>query len=313
VLMDVLWPLSGGILLGWALGSNDAANIFGTGITTNLIRYRTAVLLLITFLTLGAFLEGGKVVTTFQSLSSQTALTAFIATFSAGLVVGGMSRWGIPVSTSQAIIGAATAIGLVNGSANLKVLGKIVACWVFTPVGAVLISLVLYRALDALLRRHPLPFPIWSAVLKTGIVVSGCYGAYALGSNNVANTTGVFVAAGLISARWAVLIGAASISLGVITYSKNVIYTVGKQIFPLDPFSAFVAVLAEAITVHLFTQLGVPVSASQAIVGAVAGIGIIKNVRAIQQKRLTQIVLGWVLTPLAGGFLAALFSHLISG
>ena len=88
------WPVLGGILLGWALGSNDAANIFGTGVTTNLIRFRTAAILIAVFVTLGAVLEGPKVFATFSTLSNQVPVTAFLSTLSAGIVVGVMSYLG---------------------------------------------------------------------------------------------------------------------------------------------------------------------------------------------------------------------------
>ncbi len=305
-----LWPVLGGVLLGWALGSNDAANIFGTGIATNLIRFRNATILISIFVALGAVLEGPKVFQTFSGLSTQIPLTAFISTVSAGTVVALMSYRGLPVSTSQAIVGAVLGIGLVNHSADFRMFGKVFLCWVFTPVGGALFSLLYYEILSRIFRSGKMPLHIYTAFLRGGIVLAGCYGAYALGSNNVGNVTGVFVAAGILGPLAAALVGAASISLGVFSLSKNVMYTIGKQIFPLDPFSALVVVVAEATTVHVFTQVGVPVSASQAVVGAVLGVGLRKNVRAVSRRRVLDILGAWILTPLSAGtlsFLAYLF------
>ena len=121
----------------------------------------------------------------------------------------------------------------------------------------------------------------------------------------MANVTGVYVNAGLLLPMGASVIGGLGIALGVITYSKKVMMTVGKSIVALDPFSAFVVVLAEAMTLHLFTQLGVPVSSSQAVVGAVVGVGLVGGLRTVSFKILSTIAIGWVMTPLGAGLLAA--------
>lgn len=65
-----------------------------------------------------------------------------------------------------------------------------------------------------------------------------------------------------------------------------------------------VSELSEAITVHIFTQVGVPVSTSQAIVGAVAGVGIVKDVKTVSKKMLVEIGIGWISTPLLSGVLS---------
>jgi PiT family inorganic phosphate transporter len=80
--------------------------------------------------------------------------------------------------------------------------------------------------------------------------------------------------------------------------------TVGRKLVRLDPFSALVVVLAEGLTVHFYTVLGVPVSTSQAVIGAVVGIGIIKGARTIKRKTLYGIFTGWFLTPPVSCFIA---------
>jgi PiT family inorganic phosphate transporter len=110
----------------------------------------------------------------------------------------------------------------------------------------------------------------------------------------------------------AALIGGFSIALGALTYSKKVMETVGKGIVPLDPFSALIAVLAEALTLHLFTQIGVPVSSSQAIVGAVVGVGLVGDVQTVSVKMLAKIGMGWIMTPVSAGVLAYLFIRVMT-
>ena len=110
----------------------------------------------------------------------------------------------------------------------------------------------------------------------------------------------------MISPFWGTLIGGVSIALGVLTYSKNVMMTVGKKITTLGPLTAFIAVLGQAITVYIFTQVGVPVSTSQAIVGAVAGVGLVKGMHVINLKTILNIVIGWISTPVSGALVSIL-------
>jgi PiT family inorganic phosphate transporter len=80
--------------------------------------------------------------------------------------------------------------------------------------------------------------------------------------------------------------------------------TVGMRIVPMDVYSAVVSTFSNAITIHIFTQVGVPVSASQAIVGAVVGVGIIKDVKTVRKRMLVEIGIGWISTPLLSGLLS---------
>jgi PiT family inorganic phosphate transporter len=120
--------------------------------------------------------------------------------------------------------------------------------------------------------------------LKIGAIAIGAYGSFALGANDVANVIGPF--AGIIPANVAVLMGGISIGLGVITFGKRVMYTVGKQIITLDHFAAVIAVLSMSSIVWMFTLLGLPASTSQAIVGAVVGAGFAGGTKDINLKVL---------------------------
>jgi PiT family inorganic phosphate transporter len=215
-----------------------------------------------------------------------------------------MTLFGLPVSTSQAAVGAILGIGFFNQEVNIAGLGKVVACWFGTPTGAVLVSLVLYKALALVYNRLRISLIQADMLLRAALVAAGSYAAYALGANNVANVTAVFVGAGTLTVFMAALIGGLSIAFGVLTYSRGVMETVGRKLVRLDPFSALVVVLAEGVTVHFYTVLGVPVSTSQAVIGAVLGIGIIKGAQTIKRKTLYGIFSGWFLTPPVACFIA---------
>jgi PiT family inorganic phosphate transporter len=86
--------------------------------------------------------------------------------------------------------------------------------------------------------------------------------------------------------------------------------TVGSRLVRLDPFSALVVLLAEAITVHFYTFVGVPVSTSQAVIGAVLGIGLLKGIRTVSKRTLLSILSGWFLTPLIAAGLVIMMQSL---
>lgn len=292
-----MYRLISGIFMGWSLGSNDSANIFGTAVFSKKIRYRTAVTLCAVFVIAGALLEGQGGMRTLSGLVDQTANSAFAATLAAALTVTLMSVLKLPVSTSQAMVGAIIGIGILRGEINFSGLTKVVIAWVATPVGTIVATLILYPAVGRILRLLPINIFTRDLILKWGLIIAGCYGAYALGANNVANVTGVYTHTGQLTVFQAALLGGGSIALGALTYSRNVMVTVGKKLVRLDPYGAFIAVFSMAVVVHSFAIIGVPVSTSQAIIGSVLGIGILKGVQTIKLGTLLMIFFGWVGTP----------------
>lgn len=290
--------------LGWSLGANDAANVFGAAVSARMVRFITAGILAAVFVMLGAFLEGYEGLETLGSLTTQSAEVAGITSFAAALAVTVMTVLKLPVSTSQAVVGAIIGMGIIQDDVNAAGLTKVVICWVGTPIGAFFICVALYWVLARLFNRMKLGIIAHDAVLKGSLLVAGCYGSYALGANNVANVTGTLAGAGLLSSTQAVLLGGATISIGILTFSRGVMGTVGKGIVTLDAFSALTVVLAEAITVHVYAMIGVPVSTSQAVVGAVVGIGVLKRIEALRLRAVAGIFSGWLATPLIAGLVS---------
>lgn len=307
-----MWKIISGIFLGWTLGSNDSANIFGTGVAAKIIKYRTAIILISIFVVLGAIIEGEKCFATLDKLSNLTATSSFFAALAAGATMFFLTYLALPCSTSQAIVGAILGAGIVLGTADFSILYKITACWLLAPLSAAFISFTLYHIIGFFFERYIVDLKQRSLFILFGLLFAGCFGAFALGSNNVANITGIYVGSGLLTPFEGVLIGGLSIAGGVLTYSKKVMMTVGKEITHMDEYSAFIAELSEAFTVEIFTHVGVPVSTSQAIVGGVVGVGFVKGVKTVNKKTVLNIAAGWVSTPLVSGiisyFLTVFFS-----
>lgn len=299
--------LLGGVSLGWALGANDAANIFGGAVASHMVRFRTACLFMAIFIVAGAMLHGAHGIKTLGGLTDQTINTALIVSVAAAITVTIMTLFKLPISTSQAVVGAIIGVGITQGHVNLAGLKKIVICWIATPLGSAFFAMVLFVVLGKLISNMRLHFLAYDNFMRFLLILSGSYSAYALGANNVANATGVFYQAGILSAFGAAFIGGISIAAGALTFSRDVMMTVAKRLLNLDAFSAFIVILAEAVTVHIFAIIGVPVSASQAVIGGVVGIGIVKGSRTLNINLLYRILYGWFMTPVIG----CLFSYIM--
>ncbi|MFQ5547387.1 MAG: inorganic phosphate transporter [Woeseia sp.] len=328
----MLFGLASGLLAGWSLGANDAANVFGTAVASRMLRYATAVGLAAVFVILGGVVNGPAAMGTVRELGNiDTPSAAFVSLAAAGLIVTLMTRAGMPVSVSQALVGALIGYRLSCESGidapTWILLRKILLTWIASPILAASLAVLIYVLLARLFRRLPMPLFTLDRWLRIGLVAAGCYGAWALGGNNMANVVGVYLGLGMVpavsigpielsEARLLALLGGAAISLGIVTYSRRVILTVGRDLVKLDATTALIAVTAQAIVVDLFAHTwhfgsfvfpAIPVSTSQAIVGAVLGIGLVRGLQSVNKRLLIRIALSAIATPL----FAAGFSYLV--
>jgi len=293
-----MWTLIAGAFMGWGLGSNDAANLFGPAVGSRALRFWTAASLASLFVVIGAVVMGSRGFATYGAIGTQTLISAFTVMLAAGITVTVMTVFGLPISSTQATVGAIIGGSLLSASGvNWQPLIKIFVSWVLTPIGGMIAAYIPYKIVS--LYPHTLVgrFASHDRFIRWGLVLVTCYGAFSLGANNVANVTGVYVKSGLLSPSTAAIFGSLTIALGILTFSKRVIRTVGSGLVPLDPFAALVVVLGESITLNLYAMIGVPVSASQAVVGAVVGIGLVKGVKTIDGRALVRVLFGWLGTP----------------
>ncbi len=293
-----MFPLIGGLYLGWSLGANDAANVFGTAVASRIISFRKAAILCSIAIITGAILQGEGGIHTLSGLSAQTHMSLLVVSISAAVTVTLMTIMRLPISASQATVGSIAGVGLATGSMQWGGLVKVISCWIASPIGALIIAYIFYKLLAAFIRYIPMSVLTRDKILWSGLLIVGIYGSYALGANSVGNATGIFSGQFPgVSDRQLALFGGIAIASGVLTYSKRVMMAVGKGIMPLDAFTALVTVSSMAATVHIFAFIGVPVSTSQATIGAIMGIGLIRGVHSIKFKTLRNIGFGWLLTP----------------
>ena len=156
------------------------------------------------------------------------------------------------------------------------------------------------------------------------MVVTACGMAFAHGSNDVANAIGPVAAvisvaqAGVVGEEsavsvWVLLLGGAGIVLGLGTYGRHVIATVGRRITELTPSRGFAAELAAATTIVVASGTGIPISTTHTLVGAVLGVGMARGIAAIDLNVVGRILLSWVVTIPVGAFLSIGFFFLLRG
>ena len=325
----ILLFLSSGLFLGWALGANDAANVFGTAVGTRMVSWRNAAIICSIFVILGAVISGAGTSQTLGKMGAITALPgAFMTALSAGFSVFVMTKSGLPVSTSQAIVGAIIGWNFFSNQAtDTSTLAKILSTWIICPLLAAVIAIVILKASKYFGRKMNLSLIRLDAYKRIALIFAGALGAYSLGANNIANVIGVFIPVqplaelkigsfSFSSTQQLFLLGGIAIALGVCTYSKKVMLTVGSDLGQLSSTSALVAVISHSIVLFLFASQGleallsryglptiplVPVSSSQAVVGAIFGISILQGITAVKWNVLGKIIAGWIVTPIFAG------------
>lgn len=316
----IIFTLLMSLAVGWSIGANDAANSLGTAVGSKVITLRQGILLIVVFGLLGSITLGacvtktiGKGIVPLDLLDKNAALSVALgASFSACAWVVLATFWKMPISTSHAIVGAVAGAGLAVGApVKWKVLGDIFVCWFFTPLGAALAGYIIYLILKNIFYRI-VPRRWAQKVLTVLIIFSGCYVAFTWGANDVANATGVLAGTGALSPNLCIALGAIAIGIGIITWGYKVIETIGSEITHLLPLMAFAAQAASALNVHLYTVLGVPVSTSHSIVGAIFGVGLVKGVRVVNLRILREIVFCWLATPFVSGVISFIVLKLVT-
>lgn len=344
--------LAAGLFMGWSLGTNDAANAFGTAVATRVVKYRHAVIIIAVLVIIGSFLGGQKNITKVSELAEsnkvvaaqeeveqaiatgeeavaqlqlKSAWKAFIIFGCAGLTVFLMSYLKFPVSANQSITGAIIGWGLFHANytdpqvlaINLPQIEKFALTWIVNPVGAAIISFVMVTISHKFIEKRLTNLSQYDRMIKIGYLIAGAFASFSIGLNSSANVTALYydpyfsstgVAANLLTdPRVAATIGGIAIAIGVLTFSKRVMMTVGTSIATLSQVDGFVVILAMALTIVLMGEwMGIPVSTSQAVVGAVVGAGLTKGVKNVNFGVFKRIAVAWVSSPTVAGVLTYL-------
>ncbi len=326
-MLSYLFFLSSGLFLGWSLGANDASNIFGTAVGTKMLRFTTAAVIASLFLVLGSVVSGQNTAETLNALGGINTLpAAFSVSLSSALAVVLMLRVGISVSISQAIVGGIVGWNAyTNNPTDMDTLANICGSWIFCPIISGLIAVALYLCIKKLLHHSKMHILRQDLAVRLGMILTTALGGFALGANNMANVVGVFVDSCLFTpiklgsfytlsgVQVLFLLGAIAACVGVFTYSQKAIKTVGKNVLSFSPVVAWIVILSQSLVLILFSSQSlenflisaglpplpaVPVSSTQAVIGAIVGIGLAKGGKGIKWSLVLKLMSGWVASPL---------------
>lgn len=326
-MLTYLFFLSSGLFLGWSLGANDASNIFGTAVGTKMLRFSFAASIAGLCIVLGSVFGGQNTAETLNALGGVNTLpAAFSVSLSSALAVFLMLKSGISVSISQAIVGGIVGWNIyTNNPTHTETLLRICASWIFCPIFAGCIAVGLYICVKKILHHSKMHILWQDWIVRVGMILTTALGGYALGANNMANVVGVFMDScqfaplkigniyTLSSIQVLFLLGGIAACVGVFTYSQKAIKNVGKNVLAFSPVVAWIVILSQSLVLIIFSsdkleQLlqflhlpslpAVPVSSTQAVIGAIVGIGLAKGGKGIKWGLVLKLMSGWVASPL---------------
>ena len=307
-------------------GFHDAANSIATVVSTRVLSPGKAVIWAAFFNFVAAFTFGTAVARTVGSGLIDIRQVTFAVIFAGlvGAIAWDLITWhfGLPTSSSHALIGgyagaavARAGMGVIIPSGWTKTLAFIV----ISPLLGLVAGLTLMVAIYWLLRGTP-PAKVdhWFRRLQ---LVSAAAFSLNHGANDAQKTmgiiAGVLFTAGYLQGEffiptWVVIAAGGAIGLGTLTGGWRIIHTMGSRITKLRPVHGFAAETGAAGAVLLATHLGVPVSTTHAITGAIVGVGSTRRLSAVRWGVAGQIVWAWVLTiPAAAGIGALMYGALV--
>jgi PiT family inorganic phosphate transporter len=310
-------------------GFHDAANSIATVVSTRVLTPGKAVVWAAFFNFIAAFTFGTAVAKTVGAGLVDISVVTFSVIFAAlvGAIVWDLITWyyGLPTSSSHALIG-----GLAGAAVTKAGFGAIIASgWTKTLIFIVLAPMIgmtlgfglMIAILWIFSGTAPGKVDHWFRRLQLASAA-----AYSLGhgGNDAQKTMGI-IAGALVAGNylqledghlpipmWVVLAAHAAIALGTLSGGWRIIHTMGSKITKLQPVGGFAAETAGAISLFTATHLGVPVSTTHTITGAIIGVGSIKRLSAVRWGVAGRIVWAWILTIPAAGAISAITYWLVA-
>jgi len=309
------------LLFDFLNGLHDAANAIATIVSTRVLRPHYAVVWA-AFFNFIAFLFFGLHVA--QTLGTGIIAAAVIdprVIFGAlmGAIAWNLITWGlgIPSSSSHALIGGLLGAGTAKAGTGAIVwtgLGKIAAAIVLSPLLGFLLALLLVLVVSWTFVRAT-PFAVDSSFRSLQFVSAALY-SLGHGGNDAQKTMGIIAvllySQGLLGQQfhvpfWVVIACHAAMGLGTLIGGWRIVRTMGSKITRLTPMQGFCAETGGAITLFLATDLGVPVSTTHTITGAIVGVGAARRVSAVRWNVASNIVVAWIITLPAAALVGAFF------
>jgi PiT family inorganic phosphate transporter len=299
-------------------GFHDAANSIATVVSTRVLSPGKAVIWAAFFNFVAAFAFGTAVAKTVGSGLVDIHIVTFSVIFAGliGAIVWDLITWyfGLPTSSSHALIGGYAGAAVAKAGFAAIIPGgwsKTLLFIVLAPlIGMVLGFFIMVAVLWIFRWFSPSRVDRWFRRLQ---LLSAAAYSLGHGGNDAQKTmgiiAGVLFAGGYISTfridLWVILMAHAAIALGTLSGGWRIIHTMGSKITKLQPVGGFAAETAGAISLFTATHLGVPVSTTHTITGAIIGVGSIRRLSAVRWGVAGRIVWAWILTIPASAFISA--------
>jgi inorganic phosphate transporter, PiT family len=312
------------LLFDFLNGLHDAANSIATIVSTRVLRPQYAVLWAAFFNFIAFLFFGLHVATTIGTGIVDASVADARVIFGAlmGAIVWNIVTWtlGIPSSSSHALIGGLVGAGAAKAGFGAIVwsgLGKTAAAIVLSPLLGFLLALLLTLIVSWIFVRST-PYAV-DATFRWLQFVSASLYSLGHGGNDAQKTMGI-IAVLLYSQGhigefhvpfWVVIACQAAMGLGTLFGGWRIVHTMGSRITRLTPVQGFSAETGGAITLFLATWLGIPVSTTHTITGAIIGVGAARRVSAVRWNVTTNIVVAWVITMPAAALVGALFYGMV--
>src|SRR5687768_938898 len=291
-------------------GFHDAANSIATIVSTGVLRPLYAVAWAAAFNFIAYFVFETKVAATIGKGIIDPAVVDHYVIFGAlvGAIAWNLITWyyGIPSSSSHALIGGLVGAGIAKAGTQPLILGgllKIVAFILVAPLMGMLLAATLMIAVSWIfVRSTPQRVDGWFRRLQ--LLSAGLY-SLGHGGNDAQKTAGIIwlllIAAGYSTTQdavpgWVVMACYITIALGTLFGGWRIVKTMGQRITKLKPVGGFCAETGGAATLFLATAFGIPVSTTHTITGAIVGVGAARNTSAVRWGVAGGIVWAWVLT-----------------
>jgi PiT family inorganic phosphate transporter len=305
-------------------GFHDAANAIATVVSTRVMKPHTAVAMAAFCNVAAIFVFELKVAATVGKGTIEPAVIDHYVVFGAlvGAIAWNVITWyyGIPSSSSHALIGGLIGAAIAKaGPASLISSGviKVVAFILISPLLGMLLGTLMMILVSWIFRNStPRRVDSWSRRLQ---LISASAYALGHGGNDAQKTIGIIwmllISAGMMKSgdsvpAWVVISCYSAIGLGTIFGGWRIIKLMGQKITKLRPVGGFCAQTGGAITLFMATALGIPVSTTHTITGAIVGVGATKRLSAVRWGIAGTIVWAWILTIPCSALIAAVFWYL---
>lgn len=296
------------IILAMNIGANNSGTNMGTAYGASVRTRKEAIILIAIFTPIGAFTVGRGVIKTIgqglimeNTFKDNLGMVLIVIGVTASIMfVANMSK--VPIASAHAIVCSVAALGLYERTLNTDKFLVIVLWWLITPVLALGLSFLAgkfaYQRILGWLSMCKSERKL-KRIIGTIVTISGCYLAFAAGSNNAAKSVAPIVTAGIINPLQGVLIGGLAMAGGALLLGSRVLEMVGKGITELCVVSAIIVKFVSATIILIASIFGMPVSISEIVTIGIIGLGFAKcGIDDTAKGNIKKICWFWVLNPI---------------